>query len=57
MAAIGAAAVLVIAVVAIVLRRGRRRRWQPAVAVPVSPAGEPDDRTRSRDRPGEPVRR
>ncbi len=56
MAAIGAGAVLVIAIAAIVLRRGRRRRWRPAVPVPMSPVRDagPD---RHPDRPGEPARR
>lgn len=54
-AAIGAGAVLVIALVAIVLRRGRRRGWQPAVPVPVSPAPDPDQHPSHP--PNEPARR
>jgi subtilisin family serine protease len=54
-AAIGAGAVLVIALVAIVLRRGRRRGWQPAVPVPVSPA--PDADQHPARPPNEPARR
>jgi membrane-anchored mycosin MYCP len=54
MAAIGAGLVLVIGIVAVVLRRGRRRGWHPAVPVPVSPAPDPDDHHRNRTR--EPAR-
>jgi membrane-anchored mycosin MYCP len=57
MAAIAAGAVLLIAVAAIVLRQGRRRRWLPAVAAPVSPAAARPHRPGDRDRAGDPVGR
>jgi type VII secretion-associated serine protease mycosin len=51
MAVGGIGAVFVIGAVAIVMRRGRRRGWAPAVVASPVPA-EPD---RHRDRPGEPL--